>query len=389
MSELKDYMSMTPKSFWALVTKEHEAAQERVDKVWAKVGETAITQEEAVQCLNDLFICSHHRIRTANKGMAKYFPTVQHNKNVLKKVKDLWWTDHFTAGVSALSTLNWFSSKKVKKKSGKMGYPGASTHFIMPHHGQPYYIIPLMHKSWHEPRRNNDSLSIEFVNAGKLVQHDGEWCYWPKKYTQPLPENMVQVLPPVRLDVPFRGAEVMQPFTRDQLINAIKLKRIVIAALPGRLAPERMTQHQEWRSGKTDMGPLFLYEEINDAAFDGIPIEEMPEILRYEAELDEVGEILDIEDESENPEIGFDTPTHDHDEPNPNNVMSITEVQEHLVKLNLNPGKIDGKFGPATKDAVKRFQQRWNIQHPDNELTVDGKPGPQTCACLRKALAGA
>ena len=390
MKELIDFTKLSQKDFWAKVKKEGEDAADTVDELWEKIGEEHLSLEEAVDLLNNLFILSHKRIIEVNPGLKKFYPTKPLTKNKLKKVEDLWWVDHFTAGISANSTLNWFSSKKFKKKNGQVKYAGASTHFILPYHGLPYYIIPLMHGAWHEPRRNKDSLSIEMVNAGKIVQHEGQWCYWPKEFTSPIPKELVLELPPVRLDDKHRGVEVMQPFTREQIINNIKLKRAVRTIFEERLELERMSQHQEWRDGKTDMGPLWLFDEVNDAAFTGEAIEDMAFIQRYEDALDEEGEILEVTeviDEQDNPEHGELTPTHDDDEDDDMAVMSIREVQEALVRLNLHV-IVDGKFGPKTKAAVKRFQQRWNIDHEDDQIQEDGKPGPQTCDRLRKAQKG-
>lgn len=392
MRELTDFTKLTQKDFWLKVKNNATSAIEIVNELWQKVGEEPLNQEEATELLDALFIESHQRIITAVKDLKKFYPTRQLTKNKLKAVKHLWWTDHFTAGISALSTLNWFSSKKFKKKNGQIKYAGASTHFVLPYHGLPYYIIPLLHGAWHEPRRNKDSISIEMVNAGQVRRNKetGEWCYWPKEFTTPIPKELVQELPPVLLDHPHRGVKIMQPFTRDQIINNIKLKRVVRTALEGRLELERMSQHQDWREGKTDMGPLWLFDETNLAAFSGEAIEELAFIQRYETALDEAGEILEVTeiiDETDNPNHGERTPTHDDDEDDNNAVMSIRQVQEFLVRLNL-PVIVDGKFGAQTKAAVKRFQQQWNINHEDDQIITDGKAGPQTCSRLRQAHRG-
>lgn len=392
MKELTDFTKLTQKDFWLKVKNNAASAQETIDDLWQKVEEQPLSQEEAVELLDALFIVSHQRIVAGRKDLKKFYPTRQLTKNRLKKVKHLFWVDHFTAGISALSTLNWFSSKKFKKKNGKVGYAGASTHFVLPYHGLPYYIIPLIHGAWHEPRRNKDSISVEMVNAGKVKRNKetGEWCYWPKKFTTPIPKELVQELPPVLLDTPHRGVRIMQPFTREQMINNIKLKRVVRTALEGRMELERMSQHQEWRDGKTDMGPLWMFDDINLASFSGEAISELSFIQRYEDALDEEGEILevkDIIDETDNPNHGEKTPTHDDDEDDKDAVMSIRQVQEALVRLNL-PVTVDGKFGPQTKGAVKRFQQQWNINHEDDSIVEDGKPGPQTCSRLRQAQRG-
>ena len=50
-------------------------------------------------------------------------------------------------------------------------------------------------------------------------------------------------------------------------------------------------------------------------------------------------------------------------------------VQKALSKVGFEPGKIDGKDGPNTQQAVRKFQAHATIQ-------IDGIAGPQT----RKAL---
>jgi peptidoglycan hydrolase-like protein with peptidoglycan-binding domain len=41
---------------------------------------------------------------------------------------------------------------------------------------------------------------------------------------------------------------------------------------------------------------------------------------------------------------------------------SIRKVQQALQKKGINPGPIDGKFGPLTKQAVHNFQDRYGIK---------------------------
>jgi peptidoglycan hydrolase-like protein with peptidoglycan-binding domain len=57
------------------------------------------------------------------------------------------------------------------------------------------------------------------------------------------------------------------------------------------------------------------------------------------------------------------------------NLDELAGVQKALDKLGYNPGKIDGKDGPNTQNAVRAFQARATIQ-------IDGIVGRQT----RKAL---
>ena len=60
----------------------------------------------------------------------------------------------------------------------------------------------------------------------------------------------------------------------------------------------------------------------------------------------------------------------------------LTGIQKALQTLGYDPGKIDGKMGPHTHEAIKKFQQA-------NGLKVDGIVGPKTQAALATALRGA
>lgn len=57
----------------------------------------------------------------------------------------------------------------------------------------------------------------------------------------------------------------------------------------------------------------------------------------------------------------------------------VTKVQKRLIQYDYLDGTADGRYGEATRDAVRLFQRR-------NGLTVDGKVGPATAAALGVTL---
>lgn len=56
---------------------------------------------------------------------------------------------------------------------------------------------------------------------------------------------------------------------------------------------------------------------------------------------------------------------------------AIKSIQKALQKVGLYKGEIDGIYGSMTKEAVMAFQK-------ENDLTVDGLPGPATLAKLEQ-----
>jgi len=54
---------------------------------------------------------------------------------------------------------------------------------------------------------------------------------------------------------------------------------------------------------------------------------------------------------------------------------NVKKVQERLIKFGYLEGEADGKYGEATRNAVRWFQK-------NNNLTVDGRVGPATAAAL-------
>lgn len=59
------------------------------------------------------------------------------------------------------------------------------------------------------------------------------------------------------------------------------------------------------------------------------------------------------------------------------NGPDVREMQSKLIQLGYGVGTLDGKFGPATESAVRKFQQ-------DHGLKVDGIAGPKTISALKR-----
>ena len=64
------------------------------------------------------------------------------------------------------------------------------------------------------------------------------------------------------------------------------------------------------------------------------------------------------------------------DPPTRGRIERVKELQRQLSWLGLEPGLIDGRYGPLTTGAVKRFQEA-------HDLIVDGVVGPATAEALR------
>lgn len=377
---------------------------------WAQAGAGALTQAEAEYTLDLLWQRSHLDIALLMPSLKKHFPTKQGYRKRLQNVKSLGWLDHATAGVNGWGTMGWFSSAPrkhtrrfdtaveaatyAKRRKGATveartvtwkGYAGACTHFVAFTDGTPFMILPLEDAAWGEPKRNGDSIQIETVNALLITRRNGKWCSW----AGPLPSRILDVQKPVKLDAPFRGAQYMLPYTWEQVVTNIKLKRLCIAAT-GRMDSSRMSQHTDWRTSKYDMGPLWPYALCNKAAFETYPVEEYSFIQRFVRApgMDPVVDLHELEQSilyAEDPNTTHDL--YDEDD----TITSVTDVQQTLLTLYKDPLPkygADGDLGPETTEAVRIFQQDWNVRHKDDVLTVDGIPGVETCARLERATAG-
>ncbi len=59
---------------------------------------------------------------------------------------------------------------------------------------------------------------------------------------------------------------------------------------------------------------------------------------------------------------------------------AVRVLQQALTQLDLDPGPVDGQFGPQTEKAVEAFQR-------SRKLDPDGLVGPKTAQAINEALA--
>jgi peptidoglycan hydrolase-like protein with peptidoglycan-binding domain len=65
--------------------------------------------------------------------------------------------------------------------------------------------------------------------------------------------------------------------------------------------------------------------------------------------------------------------------PSSDRIERVKALQRQLVWLGLKPGAIDGRYGPVTTEAVRRFQA-------DHGLPADGIVGPATQTAIQQAV---
>jgi hypothetical protein len=157
------------------------------------------------------------------------------------------------------------------------------------------------------------------------------------------------------------------------------------------MAPERMSEHTDWRDSKFDMGPLWPRQMVTAAAFETYPIEQYDFVKQFVRApgnnlIVDLVELHALAQQAADPNVTHDLADDD------TTIDSTKEVQQALIKV-YGPRVLprygaDGHLGAETTSATKHFQQDWNRAHPTDKLTVDGIPGVQTCARLQKVIAG-
>ena len=179
--------------------------------------------------------------------------------------------DHYTAGISVVGTLKWFSNMT---RSGT-----SSAHAIVDHGGRIYLVInPLTHIAWHARRDSYTHVGIEHVNAGLLRKENGKFFYqgtrrYPNKYKH-LPQHL---------------EEWWEPFRVAQIVSNIVLKRWLIYAIPT-LQQQHFVDHQTVDPNrKTDCGPFWPLDEINELVFSAKPIRDLDWMKKEFLLLDDVG----------------------------------------------------------------------------------------------------
>lgn len=400
---------------WKNLQKNANQIRDQWTAAWTALDSMpSLSKDTAIDTLALLVKRTHLDLFEHFKDAAKVFPTKQCYEGRLAKVKNLWWLDHATAGINGWGTLDWFSSRFVKHvlpfkteaeaeakaaqkakynaavyaRGGKWvvewkGFAEASTHFVVFQDGTPFMLLPLDDACWGEPKRNGDAVQVEMVNALVVHREDQHWNYWAGR----IPDEMVKAQTPMMLDKPFRGAAHMQPYTLEQIITNVKLKRLCIAALDQRLAPARMSQHTDWRESKYDMGPLWPFGLCNSAAFENYPVTS----YNFAQQLVPFGIKAPVSTVVENAPNAEDPDTEHDLWEGDNTIDSTKEIQQALVKIYgpaaLPKFGVDGDLGPETVVAVHRFQVNWNRLNSQDRIKVDGVPGVETCKRLQKALA--
>jgi peptidoglycan hydrolase-like protein with peptidoglycan-binding domain len=65
--------------------------------------------------------------------------------------------------------------------------------------------------------------------------------------------------------------------------------------------------------------------------------------------------------------------------PSSDRIDRVKALQRQLLWLDLEPGAVDGRYGPQTAEAVRRFQE-------ENDLPADGIVGPATQQALQQSV---
>lgn len=395
-----------------LLQREHKI-RETFEELWKHAGSGIINPEQAQRTLDSLYERTLLDIVQKLPKYASYFPTNQCYPGRLSNVNSLWWVDHATGGINGWGTLAWFSSRPRKhvkifdvygkaqdyalrrktspeSKDGKYyvtwtGPAGASTHFVVFADGTPFMLLPLNAGCWGEPKRNGDAIQIEMVNPLICTLKGQQWHFWAGK----IPDAIVQVQRPELLEVPFRGVRSMMPYTWEQIVSNIKLKRLCVAATQ-RMSLSRMSQHTDWRESKFDMGPLWPFDLCNKIAYEPYPIEEYSFFNNYvRAENSDavanINEVRALEKRALSQEDDHDVWDADTTQ------VSVMGLQNLLIKL-YGPAVLpkygpDGSMGDETVNAVRHFQTDWNRNKGSTQrLKIDGVAGIQTCKSLMEAI---
>ena len=188
----------------------------------------------------------------SRKNHNTFYPTNRHGR-LWSSGNPCGVVDHYTAGTNARNTLMWFSNKERAD-----GVKTSSAHFVIGRDGTIFSIVPIDRVAWHAPGVNSTHIGIEHVNTGVLRRKTtGSFVYrgnllYPKERAPTVQEV---------------AGELWEPYTSNQLIANIVLKRWLITAFP-EIEQPNLIDHQKVSPGrKRDCGPMWPLSDINNLIF--------------------------------------------------------------------------------------------------------------------------
>lgn len=351
----------------------------------------AITQIDAADFFKDLWNLSVDRVhQEAGAAYSHYLPTNQYRgpggrtdvPNGWKSGHPIGVCDHFTASDSHASALRWFSSyPKWSKGGGVVGASNASAALVVALEGEPFCLIDFWNgkSDWHEPQLNGVCVGIEHVNVGEVRQKDdGQFYWWPANWGTLYP--YMTTLPPQDVGG-WRGCHFMQPFTREQVVTNLVLKRALVALYkPGAIRAELCVDHAMYRDDKTDQGPLWPLEDLRRLMFSHEPLNSELDWLGQFPSASGVPHANSLDLGSMHHTVALESGTVlplDLDD-FPTAKSQVLAIQLGLQSLGYQT-LADGICSAVYLMQVRKFQG-------EHGLTADGITGPQTRAALKAAM---
>lgn len=218
-------------------------------------------EKEADRAYGTLWSESAQRItQKVGPRYARYFPSNRHGGSWLGNPIGV--VDHYTAGISAKSTLVWFSNRPRGPGVGQ-----SSAHAVIDFDGTIYLVISLERIAWHARGANCSHVGIEHVNPGLLRKGTRRIMF---RGTRALPRHMEK-------HVSESGGKLWYEYTTKQIASNIALKRLALCMYPDSMVRERFVDHQMVDPRrKQDCGPLWPLDKINDFVFSWKSIEGFP-----------------------------------------------------------------------------------------------------------------
>lgn len=233
------------------------------DLVGAIVGHK-LNQDSAVKVINQLTKFGNILLQRIIGGAiyTKFFPTDRHG-GPWTTGQPVGWVDHYTAAPDAKGSLLWFSNMSRGTDPST-----SSAHYVIDRDGSIITVVdPLSTIAWHARAANPTHIGIEHVCTGLLGKSPSGYTYLGNI---PYPKTREP-------DIQIVNGEAWEPFTVQQVLSNLALKRLLIAAIPT-LSIEFFTDHQALNpQTKRDCGPLWPLKALNKFAFSFVGlVEELP-----------------------------------------------------------------------------------------------------------------